>query len=99
MSKWTEISCRELSRLIGKMTATTQVIPPGPLFFHNLQMLLSDMLNSNFQNYEAMVPLTPACMEELICWDTSMISWNGKSLLRKKTDITIDLDTSWKGWG
>ena len=51
------------------------------------------------QNYEAMVPLTPACMEELIWWDINMISWNKKSLLRKEIDITIDSDTFRKRWG
>ena len=36
-----QVSAHALSRLIGKMNATNQVIPPAPLFYRNLQMDLS----------------------------------------------------------
>ena len=32
-------------------------------------------------------------------WDTHMINWNGKSLLKKEVDVTIDSDASLTGWG
>ena len=48
-----QVSGRALARLVCKMNATSQVIPPAPLFSHHLQMALSDTLNSNFQCYEA----------------------------------------------
>ena len=38
-----QVSVRPLERLVGKMNATSQVIPPAPLFFLHLQMALSDI--------------------------------------------------------
>ena len=32
-------------------------------------------------------------------WDTHMINWNGKSLLKKEVDMIIDSDASLTGWG
>ena len=81
------------------MNATSQVIPPAPLFYHHLQMALSESLNAHSQCYKAQVPLTQECREELIWWDTHMINWNGKSLLKKEVDIVIDSDASLMGWG
>ena len=45
-------SARTLARLLGKMTSTAWVIPPAPLFYRNLQMALSDTLESHSQDYE-----------------------------------------------
>ena len=94
-----QVSGRALARLVGKMNATSQVIPPAPLFYGHLQMALSATLNQHFQCYEAMVPLTTECREELMWWDTHMINWNGKSLLKKEVDMIIDSDASLTGWG
>ena len=46
------VSARALSRLLGKMNATTLVIPPAPLFFRQLQRVLSETLNQNAQDYD-----------------------------------------------
>ena len=81
------------------MNATSQVIRPAPLFYRHLQMALSATLNQHSQCYEAQVPLTSECREELMWWDTHMINWNGKSLLKKEVDMTIDSDASLTGWG
>ena len=53
-------SARAIARLVGKMNATSRVIPPAPLFYRHLQMALSEALNSNSQCYETQVssPLT-----------------------------------------
>ena len=40
------------SRLLGKMNATNQVIPPAPLFYRSLQMDLTVALRSANQDYE-----------------------------------------------
>ena len=94
-----QVSGRALARLVGKMNATSQVIPPAPLLYRHLQMALSATLNQHSQCYEAMVPLTTECREELMWWDTHMINWNGKSLLKKEVDMIIDSDASLIGWG
>ena len=90
------VRARDLARLLGKMNATLCVIPVAPLFCRHLQMCLSQALNSNAQSYEALVPLSPESREELVRWDTHMKNWNGKTLLRREIDLTIDSD-AWAG--
>ena len=84
MMRVEQVTGRALAQLVGKMSATSQVIPPAPLFYRHLRMALSATLNQHPQCYEALVPLTTECREELMWWDTHMINWNGKSLLKKE---------------
>ena len=92
-------SARAIARLMGKINATSRVIPPAPLFYHHLQMALSEALNSNSQCYETQVSLSPYSREELKWWDNHMVKWNGKSLLAKEIEMIIDSDASLMGWG
>ena len=59
------ISARSLSCLLGKINATSQVIPAAPLFYCHLQMQLTNTLESSLQDYEAQVVLFQDCIEEL----------------------------------
>ena len=52
------VSAHLLARLVGKMNATSQVIPPAPLFFWHIQMDLSATLISAAQDYETQLSLT-----------------------------------------
>ena len=83
-------SAHAIARLVGKMNATSCVIPPAPLFYRHLQMALSEALNINSQCYETQVSLSPYSREELKWWDNHMVKWNGKSLLSKEIDMIID---------
>ena len=83
----------------GQDGCNVSVIPPAPLFFRHLQMSPSNTLNSNFQCYEAQIPLTQPCKEEVRWWNTHMIRCNGKSLFKKEADTIIDSDASLIGWG
>jgi hypothetical protein len=74
-------------------------IPTSHFFYYHLQMALAATLNLHSQCYEAQVLLTKECREELMWWDTHMINWNGKSLLKKDVDMIIDSDASLTGWG
>ena len=73
-----EVSARGLARLLGKMNATTPVLPVAPLFCRHLQRNLSQALNSSAQSYETQVSLSPESREELVWWDTHMKDWNGR---------------------
>ena len=92
------VSARMLAQLLGKMNATNCVLPPGPLFYRHLQMALTNALEQSSQCYEAQVPLTQKCLEELEWWD-NMCRWNGKTLLQRDINLVIDSDASLKGWG
>ena len=61
-------------------------------------MALSVILNQHSQCYEAQVPLTQECREELMWWDTHMIYWNAKSLLKREVDNIVDSDASLTRW-
>ena len=93
------IDTRSLSCLLGKMNATSCVVPPAPLFTRHLQMNLSRALEANSQNYDSLLTLSQESKEELRWWDTHMSRWNGKSLIKREVDLTIDSDTSLIGWG
>ena len=88
------ISARTLAQLLGKMNATNCVLPPAPLFCHQLQIALANTLERNSQCYEAQVLLTQDCLEELEWWNTNMSRWNGKTLLKQDIDLMIDSDAS-----
>ena len=61
-----------LSRLIGTMNATNQVIPL-PHFYRSLQIDLASALRRGNQDYKTSLALCPDSREELIWWDTQMI--------------------------
>ena len=87
LAKQEMIPSRILAQLLGKMNATNCVLPPGPLFYCHLQisMALTNTLDQSSQCYEAHVPLTLACKEELEWWDNNMCRWNGKTLIQRIT--------------
>ena len=63
-----QVTGRTLSRLIGKMNAANQVIPPAPLFYRSLQMELSAALREEDQDYETTIMLSEDSKEELVWW-------------------------------
>ena len=94
-----QISTRVLSRLVGKMSAASQVIPPAPLFYRSLQIDLKAALRTSDQDYESLLVLGPESRDELIWWDSQMIKWNGRTVLTTEPDLTIESDASKQGWG
>ena len=99
MAQSMSVLARDLARLLGKMNATSSVLPVAPLFCRHLQRNLSQALNDSAQSYETQVALSPESREELVWWDTHMKNWNGKTLLRREIALTIDSDASLTGWG
>ena len=94
------ISAREVSHLIRKMTSVTQAIPPAPLFYRNLQREVSWALARNNQSYDVPCHLSLEGKEELQWWIDHLSDWNGKSLIRsQRPDVVIESDASLRGWG
>ena len=67
MLSQTELTVRDIARLIGKLTASIQAIFPAPLHYCQLQSLKNTALQSG-GNYNTKVSLNPACQEELQWW-------------------------------
>ena len=80
-------SAREVSRLIGKMNAVAQAIPPALLFYRSLQRDLRSALERGSQNYEEICSLSQMSREELDWWINHLESWNGKSLIPRHPDL------------
>ena len=99
MTQTMSVSARNLDRLLGKMNAVASVLPVASLFCCDLQRSLSQALNNSSQSYNTQVALSPESREELIWWDTHMKNWDGKILLKREIDLTIDSDASLAGWG
>ena len=93
------ITARKVSRIVGKMSAMSQAIPPAPLFYRSLQGSLSKALDSSQGDYEAICRLTEEAKEELQWWATHLEHWNGKSLLVHEPQLVIESDASLRGWG
>ena len=94
-----QVTGRTLSRLIGKMNAANQVIPPAPLFYRSLQMELSAALREADQDYETTIMLLEDSKKELVWWDTEMVKWNGRTILAQEPHMVIESDASKLGWG
>ena len=94
-----QVTGRTLSRLIGKMNAANQVIPPVPLFYRSLQMELSAALREADQDYETTILLSEDSKEELVWWDTEIVKWNGRTILAQEPQMVIESDASKLGWG
>ena len=92
-------SARGISRLLGKLNAISQAIPPGPLFCRSIQRDLAKALDQGNQSYDVPCPLSPVAMEELTWWNSQLTRWNGKSLVLRKPDLQIESDASRIGWG
>ena len=92
------ISVRDLSRIIGRMTASMQAIFPAPLHYRILQMTRTRYLIQG-QSYETMLILPQSAREELIWWINNISLCNGKTLVTPAPDLVISTDASKMGWG
>ena len=95
----TEPQALDLSRLLGKLNHASQAIPPAPLFYRNLQQCLLQALRSGGEEYSATVNLTQDAQGELEWWLNHLNRWNGRFLLSREPDLTIETDASTTGWG
>ena len=94
-----QVQARDLSRLIGKMSAAMRAIPPAPLFYRTLQAELAQALAHHDQDCNAPLVLTREAKEELQWWIDHLLQWNGKALISPKPTVTITTDASLTGWG
>ena len=93
-----DVSVRELSQLIGKLTASIQAIFPAPLHYRSLQHLKHQALAQQ-KGFDATIALSSEAREELHWWSAHLDAWNGRALLRPAPDLVIETDASRKGWG
>ena len=93
------ITALDLSSLLGKMNATTKAVAMVPLFYRQLQAELQSTLNRSCQNYGARLSLSGRAKEELQWWITHLTNWNGRLIIAKKPNVSLEMDASRTGWG
>ena len=89
----------ELSRTLGKMNAATKAIAIAPLFYRQLQAELQSALFKSGQDYNTLLNLSTGAKEELQWWHTHFTQWNGRSLIARKPNVSLETDASRTGWG
>ncbi len=93
------VTALTLSRILGKMNAATKAICMAPLFYRQLQAELQQALSNSCQDYNTPIRLSPVAREELEWWNTHFTNWNGRSLIAKKPNLSLETDASLTGWG
>ena len=88
----------EVSSLLGKLNSVFQAVPPCPLFCRMLQRDLARALDQGNQLYETPCRLSAVAREELTWWTEQLTKWNGKSLVLRKPDLSLESDASLQGW-
>ena len=91
------LSVRDLSRLIGQMSATMWAVLPAPLCYRNLQRIKNQSL-SRSHSFEAIVTLDNSAKEELLWWVHQLATWNGRTILSETPDLVVESDASLLGW-
>ena len=81
-----DVSVRELSRLIGKLTASIQAVFPAPLHYRNLQQLKHQALSRD-RSFHSRIPLSIEGIDELRWWLAHLDAWNGRALLHPSPDL------------
>ena len=93
-----DVSVRELSRLIGKLTASIQAVFPAPLHYRNLQQLKHQALSRD-RSFDSRISLSIEAIDELRWWLAHLDAWNGRALLHPSPDLIIKTDASRLGCG
>lgn len=93
-----ELSVRDLSQLIGTLTASIQAIFPAPLHYRHLQNLKHQALSQR-KGYDSRTALSREAREEIQWWLVHLEAWNGRAILPPSPDLVIETDASRSGWG
>ena len=95
-----DVSVRELSQLIRKLTASIQAIFPAPLQYRSLDLQhLKHQALAQQKGFNATIALSSEAREELHWWSAHLDAWNGRALFLPAPDLLIETNASRKGWG
>ena len=89
---------RQLSEIIGNLTASLQAVQQAPLHYRYLQMAKNQVLKQG-QNYDAQVVLSQASKEDLQWWINHLREFNGRKIAIDQNPLIIQTDASKQGWG
>ena len=93
------VSVRQLSELIGTLTASVMAVLTASLHYRQLQMLKSKGLLIGGQNNNTKIQLTPEAKMEMRWWMHYLGQSNGKAIITPAPDLIITKDSSMKCCG
>jgi len=92
------VSIRELTSLVGRLSSTAIAVLPAPLQYRYLQRNQIQALSKS-QNFDSIIPLSPQAKGEITWWIENLSLSNGRSLLTVPAQLVISSDASLQGWG
>ena len=93
------VSIRDLTRLIGRLTATLQAVLPAPLHYRNLQRIKNQVLRQ-FQDFSTVVILDWSAKEELrnlVAEQPGELEWEGSVGANTRCDSGDRCILAWMG--
>ena len=94
-----EMSLRELSRLLGKLVATSAAITPCMIQVRHLQQA-QILGQKNLRSYESLITLDQKSCLELTWWVENLHLKTGKPIMTQAPDLVIYSDAATSGgWG
>ncbi len=94
-----QLSLRDLARILGQFAWATPSIPFAQAHFRSLQSFFIKKAKSFNQDLSVKCILDQKAREDLNWWLSSLDSVNGKPISPRTPDIIIYSDASLKGWG
>ena len=96
--KASKVTLLDLTKLIGTLSSTIQVVLPARLQFRFLQQQQTVSLKQS-QFYLTLVKLTPMAKNEFLWWVNNLELCNGQLVIQPEAQVLIQTDASKKGWG
>jgi len=93
------INIRELTQLLGRLTASAMAILPAPLQYQAMQRQQIWELSRQDKGFESKIKLSSETVEEIRWWIQNLHLNNGKCLLTGPPQAVITSDASIQGWG
>ena len=88
----------KLAQLIGVLVSSFPGVQYGPLHYRSLEILKMEALSLNKGNFDAMLTINSAGMEDLQWW-VDNIEHAFKPVALPKVDLSMHIDASKMGWG
>ena len=90
-----EASLKEWQSVVGTIVSTGDCIPAVRLHLNSLLEVQAQAVSSGAKR----VKISPEALRDLGWWRENLALWNGKSIIPRPVDVTIDVDASNLGLG
>ena len=93
-----KVTVRQLSQLLGRMTAASPAVLSAPLRYRQLQQLKIRSFR-RFESFDTLVTLDQGAIQDLQWWMNHLGTGNGKNIIQPTPDLIIETDAALTGWG